>query len=950
MLLKIFVDDLVTDTDNPNQGEKNDKKANAQTWSASNGFLKREIPESFYAPEIQTTETNPARESYKQLIADRGFQDILRACRPTFRGEYGYLPETLTDLLQRYSCKFCHGEMRQPSQMTTCRHQDTSSSDTNWRDLEWGAVDFDNDFRDVKESEYSMGSFVFDKSHSKADITSLQLPPSLDGSVSSGDGDSQIGKRRRQSSFSSSFSLEEDEEDPLSALTKFMDDHDENVFSSVKPKNRDKERVKPRRSSADSSRSTGNKKSGSPIRNQSTKTITSLKGGIESSLDQYDLTNQSKGSRGMLSDVLRTGSIRGYPDNAAERLESKGSPLMAPISRPGLERMMSSSLDRQNVWLRPNSMSLGKADARLTHADGFNPLASRIQRMTSFHLLSQSIVSKEEINTPAKKKIESRLGPRRKSQWDSPANLANESSTNDDRVKTSEQEQSHRYRRQRWVLNPFRQEDEDEVLAKRTHNRRRWSHVFPLGEDEFKRHAGPNWKSLCQPAILPLTIDFHPSPKELADQNLFSIKQYSVVLPYNMEETMFKSHKELLDDLLMQRMRQDYQIVPRAIIQQSARRDSTDDNILEATLSMGHKIHRLAYNPSTDSVDVVQYYARFAEDETPQTYHYFIWSSLIEDYVSVIQTFTKYTLPYKWNELDMIISGDPVTNIVEGMRQPRISFVIIPDLFVDADGENEYLAKFQRFVEYLGKIHPAKDEAKNFSIELLTASSDVSPKASSEDKRFTVDLRKKRDDKYEWMELVHDSNCDTRRTFRLTIQWLVCVASKIDQQAQLLHRRCSQYGLKLVCVPHHSCLKSTFMNPFIVSITKLVHDRQCVDAIEEALTNSFDFVYDGRHISDPNEFDCLNDFKFNVNKWSIKKRAEFVPAQQYLHRTGTLFVRLLRDTVGSAIIIIYLNQCHILGDDQLLHSARETFHKLEQFIEEWKIVSDHNSEPSIKST
>ena len=63
------------------------------------------------------------------------------------------------------------------------------------------------------------------------------------------------------------------------------------------------------------------------------------------------------------------------------------------------------------------------------------------------------------------------------------------------------QQQSYRNRRKRWVLNPFRQEDEDEVLAKRTHNRRRWSHVFPLGEDEFKRHAGPNWKSLCQPAI-----------------------------------------------------------------------------------------------------------------------------------------------------------------------------------------------------------------------------------------------------------------------------------------------------------------------------------------------------------------------------------------------------------------------------------------------------------------
>ena len=51
-------------------------------------------------------------------------------------------------------------------------------------------------------------------------------------------------------------------------------------------------------------------------------------------------------------------------------------------------------------------------------------------------------------------------------------------------------------RRKQWVLNPFRQEDEDEVLSKRNYNSRRWSHVFPQGEIEFKRHAGPNFKSV----------------------------------------------------------------------------------------------------------------------------------------------------------------------------------------------------------------------------------------------------------------------------------------------------------------------------------------------------------------------------------------------------------------------------------------------------------------------
>lgn len=121
-----------------------------------------------------------------------------------------------------------------------------------------------------------------------------------------------------------------------------------------------------------------------------------------------------------------------------------------------------------------------------------------------------------------------------------------------------------------------------------------------------------------------MTIDFHPAQKDLEDQAKFSVKQYSVTLP-PMDETTYASHKELLDDLVMQRMRQDFQIVPRSIIQQSApRRDAA----VEATLSMGHKIQRLAYSRASDSVDVVQYYARFAEDETPQTYRYLLWSAL----------------------------------------------------------------------------------------------------------------------------------------------------------------------------------------------------------------------------------------------------------------------------------------------------------------------------------
>ncbi len=69
---------------------------------------------------------------------------------------------------------------------------------------------------------------------------------------------------------------------------------------------------------------------------------------------------------------------------------------------------------------------------------------------------------------------------------------------------------SHQYtRRKQWVFNPFRQKDEDEVLATKDHNSRRWSHVFPQGEIEFKRQSGPNWRSVSDVENI---LDAYKSP------------------------------------------------------------------------------------------------------------------------------------------------------------------------------------------------------------------------------------------------------------------------------------------------------------------------------------------------------------------------------------------------------------------------------------------------------
>ena len=119
--------------------------------------------------------------------------------------------------------------------------------------------------------------------------------------------------------------------------------------------------------------------------------------------------------------------------------------------------------------------------------------------------------------------------------------------------------------------NPFRQSDEDEVLATKDHNRRRWSHVFAEGEVEFKRHAGPIWNSLTSPAILPLSVDYLPSPQELRDETRFRFTPYSITLS-GIEKSFYNTHDELMMEMVRMRVTQDYQIVTAKAVKESHNR------------------------------------------------------------------------------------------------------------------------------------------------------------------------------------------------------------------------------------------------------------------------------------------------------------------------------------------------------------------------------------------
>mmetsp|Transcript_54724 Transcript_54724/g.163590 ORF Transcript_54724/g.163590 Transcript_54724/m.163590 type:complete len:2342 (-) Transcript_54724:20-7045(-) len=538
-------------------------------------------------------------------------------------------------------------------------------------------------------------------------------------------------------------------------------------------------------------------------------------------------------------------------------------------------------------------------------------------------------------------------------------------------------------RRKAWVLNPFRQQDEEEVLAKRTHNRRRWSHVFPLGEVEFKRHAGPNWKSLCQPAILPATIDYFPSKEELSDPTKYQFSHYEVTLDA-MDRTYYKSHSELLREMVTQRLIQDFQIVPQFLLmsqstnygemerktaQIKAQRGpmALPENMsilkrpqsyglaqpkmpppnytsgsMQCTLSMGHRIHSLSYNPTSDAIEVVQYVARFAQNVSTNIvpYKYLLWCPAKKCYTKVVQKFSKYSEEYMWNRVDNLICGDQDKKLTEGTRFRRIMFRIIPDQFTDIVSEQEYVKKFQGLLDYLSK-KLLKEPAVERDIKIVTTS-DPQPVEGNNSKRprwrradpfkyFTIKLNKG-SEHYQWIEWVMDAVFDTQKTYKIMLHWLVANAVKVEAQVNLLQRRCSQFGLRLVGFPQDSISANVYLHPFIAPIIMPVRNKDNASVLERALVEQFGFIDDDNVMMDAKELDGFGDYTFPVSKFRRIRKFSLFPTKQVVHNTGTVFVRVIRDEKGWGIFILHENRRYICGDNALLRKARDAISAFQDYF------------------
>lgn len=372
-------------------------------------------------------------------------------------------------------------------------------------------------------------------------------------------------------------------------------------------------------------------------------------------------------------------------------------------------------------------------------------------------------------------------------------------------------------------------------------------------------------------------------------------------------------------------------------------------------LSMGHRIHTLSYNESTEDIEVVQYQAIEIKNYSSnmQSYQYMIWAPLSCSFQKNKQRFEKYKYEYRWNKLDNMLCGDPEKSMTEDSRYRRVSFGLIPDSNMSEDKETEYIQNFQRILDYLNK-QIGDDAEERIYIKIVRTSdgkdsSEVPPSKSSvhvenrrrnvsqshrsmnRTKRYTIKLSRGKE-KYQWMVVVMGASFYTKRTYHISFHWLVASGSKIDVQVQMLKRRCSQYGLRLITLPQYSKSANLRLHPLISPISVIIEETEIAKKAEGILTSKLNFIDDGSLVVEASDVQ-LQVFQFHVDRWGRQK----LTARQFVHHTGCVFVRVLEDARG-VFGFFWIDNRKLTRDSELMtQTAQKMYQAFRAFVDRTRI-------------
>lgn len=459
---------------------------------------------------------------------------------------------------------------------------------------------------------------------------------------------------------------------------------------------------------------------------------------------------------------------------------------------------------------------------------------------------------------------------------------------------------------------------------------------------------------------MPLSIDYFPTQQEVAVKYTFAEGVFSL---RDFKNAKYESHAALFEEMVRQRITQDYQLAPPSHVDTGVYTrmvkliDYDNPRLIRKFLTMGHRIQIITLDPSTTNphVHVLRLDEKDADNESSDdTFKYFYqgWNPETKQFVEMVQSFKKYSEKYYWSMLDSILAGDSERDLRDGMRFRRVMFGIVPDEFTNEASEKEYVAKFQRLVEYFLKLRGAPKDAEGFGIRIVTSQTKTVEPATTHSesvpgiernsmKRFNVHFKKTPKDAVEWLEMSIDSTFDTSWSYRIVINWFVARSSKVDTQIQLLQRRCTQYGLNLVPFPQLSVSENLLLNPFRPPTIFPIRDKTRVSKLDDLLIGQ-DFVFDGVFFTDGADLaECIDrgrDFDFG------RRRPK---GKQYVHRSSTIFVRVVEDKKSWALVVVYQNAVHLRRKPNMHVEAEKALEDLSLAIARLSDKSDHS--PSSKA-
>ncbi|EPS38080.1 hypothetical protein H072_8224 [Dactylellina haptotyla CBS 200.50] len=216
---------------------------------------------------------------------------------------------------------------------------------------------------------------------------------------------------------------------------------------------------------------------------------------------------------------------------------------------------------------------------------------------------------------------------------------------------------------------------------------RRWQHVFPRP----LRVSTMKWKSLCSPAALPLTTEYFPTLEQLANE--YSESPYVIAQNDDDDvEEISRNRKELVREMVSQRLSRGFQIVVGAAVQEATASRIGEPDIFAMNymgkagssvyMSMGPHIHQLICDEEYN-VEVKRYTRKPASQRNggtgvqPIRYNASVRTHHSATYQPLTVIFKPPQYDYSWNYVDRYIGGYE-EDFVEPMRFWRARFVLIP--------------------------------------------------------------------------------------------------------------------------------------------------------------------------------------------------------------------------------------------------------------------------------